>query len=85
MPQAAAEAIAGGRPEENAAITTAVLRGERGPRRDIVVANAAAALMAAELASTWTEGVHLAQRALDSGAAYEKLEALRAHTKAAVS
>ncbi len=85
LPQAAASAIAGGRPEENAAITTAVLQGERGPRRDIVVANAAAALMAAELASTWGEGVQLAQRALDSGAAYEKLEALRAHTKAAVS
>lgn len=85
LPQAAAAAIAGGRPEENAAITTAVLQGERGPRRDIVVANAAAALMAAELASTWGEGVQLAQRALDSGAAYEKLEALRAHTKAAVS
>ncbi|HEX4841461.1 MAG TPA: anthranilate phosphoribosyltransferase [bacterium] len=85
LAQGAAEAIAGGRPEENAAITTAVLQGERGPRRDIVVANAAAALMTAELASTWTEGVQLAQRALDSGAAYEKLEALRAHTKAAVS
>ncbi len=85
LPQGGAAAIAGGRPEENAAITTAVLQGERGPRRDIVVANAAAALMAAELASTWTEGVHLAQQAIDSGAAYEKLEALRAHTKAAVS
>lgn len=85
LPQGSAAAIAGGRPEENAAITTAVLQGERGPRRDIVVANAAAALMAAELASTWAEGIQLAQRALDSGAAYEKLEALRAHTKAAVS
>jgi anthranilate phosphoribosyltransferase len=62
-----------------------VLQGERGPRRDIVVANAAAALMAAELASTWAEGVQLAQQAIDRGAAYEKLEALRAHTKAAVS
>jgi anthranilate phosphoribosyltransferase len=85
LPQGTAAAITGGPPEENAAITTAVLQGERGPRRDIVVANAAAALMAAELASTWAEGVQLAQRAIDSGAAYEKLEALRAHTKAAVS
>lgn len=85
LPQGTAAAITGGRPEENAAITTAVLQGERGPRRDIVVANAAAALMAAELASTWAEGVQLAQQAIDSGAAYEKLEALRAHTKAAVS
>jgi anthranilate phosphoribosyltransferase len=85
LPQGPASAIVGGRPEENAAITTAVLQGERSPRRDIVVANAAAALMAAELASTWAEGIQLAQRALDNGAAYEKLEALRAHTKAAVS
>jgi anthranilate phosphoribosyltransferase len=85
LPQTESAAIAGGRPEENAAITTAVLRGERSPRRDIIVANAAAALLAAEIAADWKEGIHLAQRALDSGAAHEKLEALRAHTKAAVS
>lgn len=84
LPSAEAEAIAGGRPEENAAITTAVLQGERGPRQDIVLANAAAALVAAEIAADWREGVELARRAIASGAAYEKLEALRAHTKAAV-
>lgn len=84
LPSAEAEAIAGGRPEENAAITTAVLQGERGPRQDIVLANAAAALVAAEIAADWGEGVELARRAIASGAAYEKLEALRAHTKAAV-
>lgn len=85
LPSAEAEAIAGGRPEENAAITTAVLQGERGPRQDIVLANAAAALVAAEIAADWREGVELARRAIASGAAYEKLEALRAHTKAASS
>ncbi len=79
------ETIEGGRPQENAAITTAVLQGEPGPRRDIVIANAAAALVAAELADDWREGIALARRAIDSGAAYEKLEALRAHTKAAVT
>lgn len=84
LPSAEAETIAGGRPEENAAITTAVLQGERGPRQDIVLANAAAALVAAEIAADWREGVELARRAIASGAAYEKLEALRAHTKAAV-
>jgi anthranilate phosphoribosyltransferase len=78
-------AIAGGRPEENAAITTAVLRGENGPRQEIVLANAAAALVAAEIAGDWRDGVALARRAVASGAAYEKLEALRAHTRAAVS
>ncbi len=85
LPETAPEAIAGGRPEQNAAITTAVLQGERGPRRDIVLANAGAALLAAELADDWKGGINLAARAIDSGAAYEKLEALRAHTRAAVS
>ncbi len=85
LPQTGAAMIAGGRPEDNAAITTAVLQGERSPRRDIVLANAGAALMVAELAEDLRGGIHLAQRAIDSGAAYEKLEALRAHTKAAVS
>ncbi|HTE03910.1 MAG TPA: anthranilate phosphoribosyltransferase, partial [bacterium] len=81
----APEAIAGGRPEENAAITTAILQGERSPRRDIVLANAGAALCAAELTGDWKGGIELARRAIDSGAAYEKLEALRVHTRAAVS
>ena len=77
--------IAGGRPDENAAITTAVLQGADGPRQEIVLANAAAALVAAEIAGDWREGVALARRAITSGAAYEKLEALRAHTRAALS
>jgi len=85
LPKTSPEAIAGGRPDENAAITTAVLQGERSPRRDIVLANAGAALCAAELAGGWKDGIELARRAIDSGAAYEKLEALRAHTRAAVS
>jgi anthranilate phosphoribosyltransferase len=76
------DAIAGGTPADNAAVTTSVLRGEAGPRRDIVLANAAAALVAADIAEDWRGGVELAKRAIDSGAAYEKLEALRTHTKA---
>ncbi len=84
LEQVSPEAIVGGRPEHNAAITTAVLQGEPGPRRDIVLANAAAALIAAELAEDWRDGVAVARRAIDTGGAYEKLEALRAHTKAAV-
>ncbi len=85
LPQAQAESVAGGRPDENAAITIAVLRGEPGPRQDIVLANAAAALVAAEIAGDWRDGIALARRAIGSGAAYEKLEALRAHTRAAVT
>lgn len=84
LPRAAPGEISGGKPEENAAITTAVLRGEDGPRQDIVLANAGAALLAAGIADGWTDGVALARRAISSGAAYEKLEALRAHTRAAV-
>lgn len=79
------EQISGGKPDENAAITTAVLRGEIGPRQEIVLANAAAALVAAGIADDWRGGVELGRRAIASGAAYEKLEALRAHTRAAVS
>ncbi len=85
LPRSAPQQIAGGRPDENAAIATAVLQGEPGPRQDIVLANAAAALVAAEIAGDWRDGVELARRAIRSSAAYEKLDALRAHTRAAVS
>ena len=50
--------------------------GERGPRRDIVVFNAAPALMAGEAAADWHEGVRRAQESIDSGEASAKLEAL---------
>jgi anthranilate phosphoribosyltransferase len=85
LAKSTAGAIVGGKPDENAAITTTILRGESGPPQDIVLANAAAALVAAEIADDWREGVELARRAIASGAAYEKLEALRAHTRAAAS
>jgi anthranilate phosphoribosyltransferase len=55
-----------------------VLGGEPGAARDIVVLNAAAALVVAETAASLEEGVALAQRALDSGAAAGKLEQLAA-------
>ena len=53
-----------------------VLEGRPGPRRDIVLANAAAALVAADRAAGWAEGMALARQSLDSGAAREKLEGL---------
>lgn len=79
----APEAIAGGTPQQNAEVTTKVLRGEPGPARDIVLLNAAAALVAGELAEDLRDGMKLAARAIDSGAASEKLEALRVATRAA--
>ncbi|HYF76025.1 MAG TPA: anthranilate phosphoribosyltransferase [Symbiobacteriaceae bacterium] len=71
------EYIRGGTKEENAAITEAVLGGEKGPRRDVVLLNAAAALLATGAARSLREGVVLAEQSIDSGAALRTLEALR--------
>ena len=70
------EAIAGGDAAENAEMIRAVLAGERGARRDIVVANASAALVAAGRAADFREGAQRAAEAIDSGAARKALEAL---------
>jgi len=66
---APADALRGGDPARNAAILTAVLAGERGPRRDAVVLNGAAALWIAGKAATLEEGAALAAESIDSGAA----------------
>ncbi len=68
------EAIRGGSAEENAAALRAILDGQQGPLREIVLLNAAAALMAAEVAADLRDGVRLAQEAIDSGAARQRLE-----------
>ncbi|RJQ52460.1 MAG: anthranilate phosphoribosyltransferase [Actinobacteria bacterium] len=68
--------ISGGDPEENAAILRSVLEGEPGPRRDVVLLNAAAALKAADKAPDLAAGVAMAAEAIDSGAAAGKLEGL---------
>jgi anthranilate phosphoribosyltransferase len=70
------EELEGGSPETNAAIIRTVLAGERGPRRDIVVANAAAALLLADRASDLRSAVEMAKESVDSGAAQQKLEQL---------
>ncbi|MBN6039780.1 anthranilate phosphoribosyltransferase [Amycolatopsis sp. 195334CR] len=67
-------ALTGGDKQVNAEIIRRVLGGETGPARDVVLLNAAAALKAAERAAHWAEGLDLAARALDSGAAGELLE-----------
>ncbi len=76
-----AEALAGGDPEENADITRRILKGEKGPKRNIVALNAAAALVAADKATDLAAGIQLAKKALDQGAAAEKLEALVRFTR----
>ncbi len=74
LKRAPLEAIRGGSPQENAAALRAVLDGNRGPLREIVVLNAAAALVAADAVADLREGARLAEEAIDSGAAKERLE-----------
>jgi anthranilate phosphoribosyltransferase len=74
--QAPIESVRGGTALENAATIRDILAGKKGPPRDIVIVNAAAALVAAGVASNFLEGAQLAAEALDSGAAKEKLAAL---------
>ncbi len=74
--EASLDEIKGGSPEENATMLRRILAGERGPRRNVVVMNAAAVLVAGERASDLKEGARLAEAAIDSGKAKEKLEEL---------
>jgi len=61
-------ALEGGDAQANAAILTAIFAGEMGPRRDVVVLNAAAVLVTAGLAKDIVAGITLASEAIDSGA-----------------
>jgi anthranilate phosphoribosyltransferase len=78
LQRASLEAVAGGDAEYNAGIIRRILEGEKGPQRDVVLANAAAALVAAERAADFQEGARLAAAAIDSGAARTKLHDLAA-------
>jgi anthranilate phosphoribosyltransferase len=77
------EDVIGGTPEENASATRAVLDGEPGPRRDIAVLNAGAAIYVGGGAQSLGAGVERAAEAIDSGAASALLERLVAATAAA--
>jgi len=65
--------LEGGTPEENAAITRAILNGERGAKRDAVLMNAGASLYLGRKSETMEDGITLAAELIDSGKAYEKL------------
>ena len=69
--------IRGGNKEENAIITLSILKGERGPKRDIVLMNSAAALMVAGKAEDFRTALLIAADAIDSGVASEKLEEVK--------
>ncbi len=70
------EAVRGGTADENAVLIRRVLQGEPGPAREITLLNAGAALYAADAAGSLGEGLALAARSIDSGAALARLEAL---------
>jgi anthranilate phosphoribosyltransferase len=72
------DALAGGSAAENAALITGLLRGTNGPRRDVVLLNAAFAAQLADRAPNTAVGVTLAADAIDTGGAFRLLEALRA-------
>ncbi len=69
--------LGGGNADENARITIEILDGKKGPKRDIVVMNAAAALITGEKAGDFSEAVEAASRAIDSGAARAKLDEVK--------
>ena len=68
--------LVGGKPEENAAITRAILAGEKGPKRDAVLMNAGAALYIGGKAESLAEGIKLAAKLIDEGKATETLNRL---------
>lgn len=78
--RASQEDLIGGTLEENVKIVQGVLDGQMGPKRDIVLLNAAYAFYAAEKVSTIEEGVNLAIDSINSGKAKAKLEALKEFT-----
>jgi anthranilate phosphoribosyltransferase len=76
LPRARLEDLRGGDPAANAATLRRLLAGEKGPLRDAVLLNAAAALWVAQLAGDLREGVAIARTSIDEGRALEKLEGL---------
>ena len=72
--------LVGGEPEENATILKHILKGKRGPKRDIVLLNAAASIVAGQKAENLQDGITLAAESIDSGSAIDKLDQLVART-----
>jgi len=83
VPRASLEQLRGGDREQNAEIARSILEGKKGPCRDIVLVNAAAALVAAGCAENFASAMALAAHSIDSGAALERLEMLKAFSRSA--
>ncbi|MDE2028306.1 MAG: anthranilate phosphoribosyltransferase [Candidatus Omnitrophica bacterium] len=80
LPRARIEDLAGGDADDNAAIVLKILEGGQGPRRDIVLLNAAYALYTVQVVENLTAGINMAAHAIDSGRALQKLEELEEFT-----
>ncbi|MCK5581032.1 MAG: anthranilate phosphoribosyltransferase [Candidatus Omnitrophica bacterium] len=80
IPLAKEQDLKGGDLQKNIEIVNMILGGEKGPKRDIVVLNAAYALYTAEKVKTIDEGIKMANESIDSGKAKKKLEALKKFT-----
>jgi len=85
LPHAPLSALRGGDAADNAARIRSILDGEPGPGRDVVVLNAAAALLAAERAPDFAEGLEQARAAIDSGSARRCLDDLARVSQAAAA
>ena len=76
LSRASLDNLKGGSAEENANVLRSVLMGEKSPRRDVVLMNAAAVLLAGKKVGTLQQGISLAKEVIDSGYALTKLEQL---------
>jgi anthranilate phosphoribosyltransferase len=76
IPESSLDDLTGGDASINARILLAILKGEDGPKRDIVILNAAASLYAADKVSSIANGINLAKDSIDSGKALAKLDSL---------
>jgi len=76
MKKAELDEIKGGTVEENADIVKKILEGEKGPRQDVVLLNASAALIAGGMAKDFKDGIETARLSIEEGRAKEKLEKL---------
>lgn len=82
VPEAELDSIKGGTAADNAAILRNVLSGEKGPQRDVVLMNAAAVLLAGDRVKNLEQGFKMAEEAIDSGRAMQKMEKLIAFSQA---
>jgi anthranilate phosphoribosyltransferase len=74
LPKAAPADLLGGTPAENAALIRQILEGKKGPQRDVVVLNAAAAVIAGGRAEDWRQARQVAEESIDGGGAGRVLE-----------